>query len=1736
MGKQYIPSIGGLLTEPNPVDAPSNTLTKAENIIIDQSGKAQARHGFNVNEDEATAPFTANSNEPIVNMISRTFIPPIVDPDNTVNDQLTNYVHYSSFFNQSSVFFKILEFRKSNQEILSGLFVKQRKKEYVTTQVGSNINYLYKNAATTDIVNRYYQISADSGKLIKMNELPYDDIKNVFATNLSLYLQTENGIADANVDDVFEPTTNRFFDIRWPAFPKISHTFIRSAIYANWFPANHKIGIRITFYREMGYGDKQEEIYESQPSNIYEIVNNGKDSIPVINLDLLSALDAQQYYKKWNEFSKLNNGRKFGIKIYRTNSVPVAQSLETEFYECIEPISFDKALSGKLEIGIESDRYEWFRFNAPGFSNTLLDSLDIGDIITYIPSFFDENGNSTTPRYSKDRIRFYSAQSIITDDLIPLKLKVTNRRLTLSNIYEYQFIALNDSPTFYKSTYIIKGNVLSRRYPVRILASNASANLVFINIAQSNAYHEYPVSTITSPSTIRFIDTPPTPFVVGVDYHVKSVTYLSGQPNIQLSSTIGGAAIVVNESSYDSFTNRTIEISPHMYIDNTYFTRSYEIELNLNDEALADIGAPLYTNPNSDSEFYTNSVAPDCEFIAPFKDFYVYTGVKKPLEARLSVITQPTVEQHTCVPFIDKSTNRFYKSALITFNQSNPTFTLTGIGLTNGNAVYFTSAPPTPFKINTMYYVVNAAAYPGNTFQLSTTIGGSALTPDSGFTATMNYQRWPNETGFALDKNTIWSASPTLLSYGNSTESRQINGELYVESAILGPRRYQVSDFPATGSYSFANVPKPSPFYNLMSFASLPDILNHTITNSVKATQNIDSYSLSERTSFNLTLFERPYLTLRLTSINNEVNDIVIQTEPLYNRRGYYSLKNEYDEYDDQGLTFDLSFDEMNVYRKSSTNSILRYGLDNIYHIVGEKEGQVSADGTYNATAEKWINDATGDIYYNKDGNTLLIKNAGNFDIKKFEAPGIIMIQSNETDIILFTYSSIETSQSIANSYTFKSVAIQLISRNRTGQSFIYDPTKLNQEIVTNANYFKVKGLTYFFFLKGTTLDGLDLFPYAKDIRIDQSSGISIDITATKTNITETYTSAVETATNPTFTLLPHGKMSDIPVGFFNRNKNYRFLGLNRKDAGEYLDLYSWQIINKFNVELQKRNIKASLTKGEGIGEIIITYPDGKSIKMMNGLYDSVFPVYYPGNHTFLPALNKLEFVELAKREEYDMVENNQVAISRRMIPEITPIGSVATIGKADKKFIGYGANADDLYIFKEDGIFRIFDRGNISALSNIPVTSVTQVSTNIICQAAGSIKEINDEIIFLSQYGFISINNGSIVNISESIQRDILTLIQISPKDRIKSFVNESKQLYYCTLINEVDSSLEVKSGTYIFNTKTRQWSFMDQEILDGLEDSQKRNLVAYRQKAILGTYNGITSWSADSSTHKLVSCDLTYPMQTTEFVNNFYTLSRERHTNNIMFNPIDQYDYISENMLSAGTFTQITNGFTVTIPVSQNAFLFHYAQKLFKMFTPPTTINITGNQYAIVDSPIQILSNREIFVEMIQTAQTTKEYYQVKLTKFEYLNTVNYRIRYTFEYLTTNIPTNGVSLQSLKVLAGIPVKMIFNPESGNAPDTNKLFQEYMIHTETSNKGATMNFKTDSRSTFTIDRRFVYDTATTNRNIFRTYIPMNASRGRYLIRQVKHDVPLENLIITGQTIVMKDSGSTRVQKDKDNE
>jgi hypothetical protein len=902
----------------------------------------------------------------------------------------------------------------------------------------------------------------------------------------------------------------------------------------------------------------------------------------------------------------------------------------------------------------------------------------------------------------------------------------------------------------------------------------------------------------------------------------------------------------------------------------------------------------------------------------------------------------------------------------------------------------------------------------------------------------------------------------------------------------------------------------------------------------------------------NATVYQRPTLKLRLTSNSNEITEIEVRLKSLYNRNGYYSLYNRYGILDDGYLQANASVNELNVINSTVATAKIRRENFIPRMVPGTGDGQINPDGKHSIASNLSITNVTNNIYYNATANTLVLTSLNEFNLSAFPSPGLMLVQGfgvnvSDEHYAIFNYKSHTVDTATTNKITFNSVTLTYYSltNGNSGRGYVVPTSELSSSISSfNARTYNL------YFLPGTTEKNLPMYTYAPSTPdLNQAYARIVYNSATDIIIQERYSSITSSSNSilpPIFTFKPHINRDSTVVATFDPNGNYLFKGTAAVDTGAYLDQYAELIVDKFNEELTSRNISARLRKGTGIGEVLVSFDDGYSIELLNST----------GEHQFLPKLDPNTYKTLAVKDDVAQYFKNELHFSRRQIPEVVTASSYNKLGLPDKEYIAFALVVDDLYAFKEDGIFRITDVGGAS----IPVYQISQITATVICQAAGSVQEINGEVIFIAQQGFMSIRDGELQNINGAIQRDVSVLLQTSPNYRIKSFVNKSKNLYYCTLINEVDSTLDVKSGTYIFNVKTRQWSFMNEEIIDGLEDFEKRNLVAYKQKSIittpylssfgdyrvyetLGTYNYLDPRTNTSKTISAVKYNFPYPLQTVTSKNAFYSIARERHTNNIISNAADQYDYISDIVSLVNTTNSITRGspqFALSLELNSQTWYQNYWQIKHQTLERPcySAEYINQNKAAIHDSVIQYFHNRKAYIRIYSDVNNfaTSEAFEIKLISVSNYVTPLQKTYYVFEFIN-GIPTNWATrtVVGIRLEVGVPVKITFNPESANQPDTNKLFQEYMVHTETNNKAMAMNFKTDSRSAFlATDRKFEYDATASNRNVFRTYIPTAMSRGRYLIRQVKHDLPLENLIITGQTIVMRD-GSTRVQKDRDN-
>ena len=2051
MAKQYIPGVSGLLTEPNPVDSPSNTLSEAENVVIEQQGKVQARHGLNIKNADSNISVPSIVDYPTQSTVSitgtidislgitftslnRTLIIVTSDTNNiaitftlgyrtadqiisqigagasltadnkiklsysqyieigngTANDVLgfiagdyknynraantrSNSILQASYKNNGDSFFKFIQFKNTNDDILSGYFVKQTANQYnsrISTTTGYRVDYS-KSDGIRDVY-RYYQIDKNSGKLLNFNELSYTSVKSIVQTDKSLYLQTENGLAECNLDTLFNPSARRFFTIKWPPFPELLTTLTQSDLYANWFTAGYKCGIRYTFYRELGYTDLEDDIYESEPSKTYEVTNNGKDSIINVDFDFNSKIDGSLLFEKFNEFSKLNNGRKFGIILYRTKIVQNDQTIPAEYFQCSSLIPFDTALTFQISSN------EILQDNTPFdvYSRvSRVKQLNVNDIISYIPNNKTIDNNSVYGGYvySANRVQFNSL-AVDVNDLLPAKLKVTAKTKVVPT-YTGSFFDAHIDVASHTNSHSFPNNSSAKSY-FGFTYKNVELSSKFLNVIETRINFTAPLiptanSEIgvevweyefsgTTPRLINRLSSgrnpitasiTPSPATIKVNldqlielksntsyliaFYTKSLSTVSIAPS-ESQSTAVNASTAYNVDYFSWVENGNVQYLGTLTPRGTTDIRLRTFYLQL--LRTEDLYVYDYTAVNNitDSLPLTPTILNSGSVLTGGANSSTPTGV----EHEGTGIFETWLGTHAffdnlgigfskypnaSYPVEINGTTTYYARRTILSNITGSTITLANHGLQTNNLIEIgpnsRGIPPNTYAItrtgaNTFTISASATstgdlwvntrigAYDPTRFQIATTKNGVPFsvtyttntynvtasyagiltiitsinhqlavndyiiipqTPESilrGITAgryqiyfvisadqyyirtactgsgilpisSLNINVRDNNNSLFSNRYFIKNINVALETNDESLNEigtqlyTNINAEGSENTNLLAPESEFITNYkdfyvhagiqkPLTGKFSVIKQPtaesvnlshylssnltantthllkqnefvcngtisalvtqyynrstpifvessifnkKPvqlngvangSPYTTIQTL-NYPNTSNlkpsDTITLSVNSTAVVTT-DVMKNFQFGATLFERPSLTLKLVSTDNKTDYVSIQTTPFYNRNGFYPLTAKNDILDDNYLQFPNTINESNSFKTINATVIRDEFVPKM--LEGTKIGQCESDGKHKFTTSTTMILSSGQaIYFNNATNKLVITNFNKFDANRFSSPGILLIQTTDASgyflsHVLVSYSSITAEVNYPGRFNFDN------------PNFTYVET--SGQILQPPSIGNVTGVIYnLWFIQATDEKNIPLYLYSKP---DLRSASLMYSTVVNYKVTEQYYD--NDASIPLFTFKPHRNSDSTPIAVFEPTGNFLFRGLTQKDASEFLDIYAWSIINEFNAEFNNKGISAYLRKGEGIGEVEVIYPDGKIIELINGEYNlSLGLSSKSGFHQFSPEINNQSFTKLAVRNNNELTANNEIRISRRGIPEITTAQSYNIVGKADKKVIGAAANVDDLYIFKEDGIFRIIDQGNVNGLSNIPIVSVTQISTTSYCQASGSIKEINNEIIYLDQSGFMTIRGGEIANISGAIQKDIRTLISTSPKYRIKAFVNESKNLYYCTLINEVDSTLSVKSGTYIFNTLTRQWSFMNEEIIDGIEDFEKRNLVAYKQKSILAQYSVVspplppaigTVFESNNNlyyTYQRNNFEFSYPLQIVNNYNNFYSISRESHTNSLYASSTDQYDFITERVFlgTNAVLTRSSNSFRLELSKNQSQYILTeiYSPLHNELTAVVRGVNLSPVDYAytdavVFDNVIQHFYNRKVYVAFYNGTVKIGQY-PIKLTRIGYDNQNSYldnEILYNFEFIE-DVPANftsGLVIDSFQLVTGIPVKITFNPESGNSPDTNKLFQEYMVHTETVNKGMAMNFKIDGKVSFlATDRQFVYDATATARNVFRTYVPTAVARGRYLIRRVKHDVPLENLIITGQTMVMRDSSSTRVQKDKDN-
>lgn len=126
----------------------------------------------------------------------------------------------------------------------------------------------------------------------------------------------------------------------------------------------------------------------------------------------------------------------------------------------------------------------------------------------------------------------------------------------------------------------------------------------------------------------------------------------------------------------------------------------------------------------------------------------------------------------------------------VTGVNSTDVLTIANNTLSNGDAVYFTSLTGSSLTVNTTYYVVNKS---GNTFQLASVVGGSALNLGSDITAGTIVQTqpdmnvWSGEYRDLFDVETLLHSAPVSLTIPTGLATTNVSAERLQYKAALIP-------------------------------------------------------------------------------------------------------------------------------------------------------------------------------------------------------------------------------------------------------------------------------------------------------------------------------------------------------------------------------------------------------------------------------------------------------------------------------------------------------------------------------------------------------------------------------------------------------------------------------------------------------------------------------------------------------------------------------------------------------------------------------------------------------------------------------------------------------------------------------------------------------------------------------------------------------------------------------------
>ena len=166
----------------------------------------------------------------------------------------------------------------------------------------------------------------------------------------------------------------------------------------------------------------------------------------------------------------------------------------------------------------------------------------------------------------------------------------------------------------------------------------------------------------------------------------------------------------------------------------------------------------------------------------------------------------------------------------------------------------------------------------------------------------------------------------------------------------------------------------------------------------------------------------------------------------------------------------------------------------------------------------------------------------------------------------------------------------------------------------------------------------------------------------------------------------------------------------------------------------------------------------------------------------------------------------NRLYYSKFQEHEAVPLINYIDVGSRDSEILRILALKESMFIFKKDGVFRLTGVAGTS-----PVWDVTVFDNTVIIIAPDSAVRLANECYFLSNQGYVKLNEASLMYVSPAIENKILPFINTTSSIATASFslsYESDRALLAFTISSKTDTYATV---CYRYNIMTQTWTEWD-------------------------------------------------------------------------------------------------------------------------------------------------------------------------------------------------------------------------------------------------------------------------------------------------------------------------------------